>query len=155
MLKKISNQKSSTKSLPNIVDLALSWRSETSSKVLRLDSYLDVKLGSDEKITLVGENQKRFHLGDAYYGIYLTQQEARCLYHFLQGKTNAETGAAMHISAQTITFYSCTIRWKIPCRSRKELLNLIIKTDFMKYMEELEKLEATLKHEFELANKKS
>lgn len=151
MLKKISNQEISNKSLL-LVDLVLRWKNET-FKVLRLDSYLDASI-DDEVGALLGENQKRFYLGATYFGIYLTQQEARCLYHFLQGKNIAQTSTAMRISVKTISFYFCCIRWKIPCRSRKELLNLIVKTDFMKYMEELEKLETTLKHEFELAHKK-
>ncbi len=152
MLKKISHQRTANNSLP-IVDLAYSWRNET-SKVLKLNAYLDTSACDVRDITLIGDHQKRFYLGNAYLGIYLTQQEARCLYYFLQGMTTIETSAAMGISTITVHFYSCNIRSKIPCSSRKELLELVTKTDFIKYMEELKTLETTLKQEFKLANKK-
>lgn len=72
-----------------------------------------------------------YYLGENYPNIYFTQREAECMHELLQGKTNAEIAAALSLSVRTIDFYLSNMRIKLKCRTRKELINKVLNSDFV------------------------
>lgn len=80
----------------------------------------------------------KYYLGKEYTDIYFTEQEARCMFYFLKGYASKEIGIMMQISKRTVIFYCYNMRKKVHCSSKNELVNLILKTDFLHYLPEIE-----------------
>ena len=71
-------------------------------------------------------------LGNNYPGIYFTRREAECMWHLIQGKTIKLAAAAMQLSCRTIEFYLENMKKKIDCKTKPELIELILQTDFLR-----------------------
>lgn len=84
---------------------------------------------------------KRYYLGSKFPGLYLSWQEARCVFYFIQGLTHIQTSQVMHISHRTISSYTHNMKLKLCCRNKDELVRLIMDSDFMRYYQELALLE--------------
>ena len=75
---------------------------------------------------------KRYYLGDAFCGTYLTLREAETMTHLLLGKTIRDTAISMQLSPRTAEFYINNIKRKLKCRTKKELINKIMTCNFLK-----------------------
>ena len=64
--------------------------------------------------------------------VYLTRREAECAFYCLQGRTMREIGMEIHLSPRTVEFYFRTLKEKLGCRTRSELVRYLLKTDFYK-----------------------
>jgi DNA-binding CsgD family transcriptional regulator len=71
-----------------------------------------------------------YYLGEKYEGVYLTQREAECVAHMLQGCTIAESAKILNLSPRTVEFYVKNIKVKLNCRKKSELLECIRDSDF-------------------------
>jgi DNA-binding CsgD family transcriptional regulator len=78
---------------------------------------------------------KKYYLGDQYKDIYFTQRQIECMVLFLQNKTNEEVGVIMGISKKTVEAHSIKMKEKLNCFSKKELIEKIKETDFMKFLD--------------------
>ncbi len=67
---------------------------------------------------------------DTKLSIYFTPQEIRCMTCFLRGFTYKQVAEAVGIAIGTVSFYACNMRRKLSCRTNKEMINKIKKTDF-------------------------
>lgn len=74
---------------------------------------------------------ERFYLGQQFPKVYLTLQEARCMYCFLNGMTDEQTAKTINLSTSTVSFYLLNMRKKLACRSKKELIAKIRNSDFV------------------------
>lgn len=78
----------------------------------------------------------KYQLGEPLPGIYLTQREADCIMQMLDGKTMIESGRCLKLSPRTVEFYLSNIKTKLKCRKKREMINLISKTEFAKNFKE-------------------
>ena len=74
---------------------------------------------------------KRYYLGDAFFGAYLTLREAETMTHLILGTTIRDTAISMHISPRTAEFYINNMKHKLKCRTRTELISKIMSSDFL------------------------
>lgn len=73
----------------------------------------------------------KYTLGEPM-NVYFTQREAECMMHLLQGKTLNEVGAALNLSPRTVEYYLSKIKRKLNCRKKKEVIQRVSQTDFVK-----------------------
>ncbi len=74
----------------------------------------------------------RYYLGIGFSGVYFTSREAQCMTLFLEGKTNLEVGICLGLSLRTIDAYLKTMREKLGCSSKKELINKVRQSQFVR-----------------------
>ncbi|HVV69326.1 MAG TPA: LuxR C-terminal-related transcriptional regulator [Gammaproteobacteria bacterium] len=94
------------------------------------------KLTTTSKINIA--EKKRYYLGNKYPGVYFTNQEAKCMVHFLKGLSNAKIGKILQLSTKTIGYYCSRMRFKLGCRTKLMLIELIKTTDFMHCLHEID-----------------
>lgn len=82
------------------------------------------------------ESVKHYYLGSAYPGMYLTPQEARCMFYFLQGLTNQQVGRLLGLSDRTVGSYANNMQRKLRLRNKKKMIEAIKKTDFLEHFSE-------------------
>lgn len=70
----------------------------------------------------------RLHLGEAFRNEYLTKREADVLKHLSLGKTAKSVGRDLNISFRTVETYIDTIKSKLGVSSKREIIEVIIKT---------------------------
>ena len=75
---------------------------------------------------------KVYALGDRFGRIYFTKREAECMVHLLRGKTIARVALELKLSPRTVEFYLKNMKTKLGCRTKFELIDLVINSDFMK-----------------------
>ncbi|MFT3742567.1 MAG: LuxR C-terminal-related transcriptional regulator [Gammaproteobacteria bacterium] len=115
-----------------IFSLIKDWETAAQRKTLAALSYTKFRSTATTPIT----PPKRYYLGSKYPGVYLSGQEARCMYYFIHGFTQVETGQAMEISHRTISSYTHNMKLKMSCRNKQELVQLVLQTDFVSKLEE-------------------
>ena len=71
--------------------------------------------------------------------IYFTPRERDCLVHLLDQKTIRETAAQVGLSNRTVEFYLNNMKNKMTVRTKKELIQKILQTDFLHRIKELER----------------
>lgn len=76
--------------------------------------------------------RKMYYLGKKYEGLYLTHQEGECMNLLLQDHTIVSTAKDLNLSARTVEFYVKNMKLKLSCATKKELVNKIAETDFLK-----------------------
>lgn len=74
----------------------------------------------------------KYELGEPLSSVYFTQREAECVIQVLRGKTMNETGDILRLSPRTIEYYLGKIKRKLNCRKKKEIIQLVSQTDFVK-----------------------
>lgn len=74
----------------------------------------------------------KYALGEPLSAIYFTQREAECMMQWLQGKTMHESGHVLHLSPRTVEYYLSKIKRKLRCRKKRDLIDLVSKTEFAK-----------------------
>jgi FixJ family two-component response regulator len=82
----------------------------------------------------------RYYLGNHYPGIFLTEQEAKCMFYCMQKFTSKKTGFFMDINFRTVEYYRDNIRCKIGADSKKEMIEKIKNTNFMSYIDHLKNI---------------
>lgn len=73
----------------------------------------------------------QYSLGDPYATVYLTQREADCVYHLLQGTTLTQVGKILHLSTRTVEYYINNVKRKLVCRKKQEVIEKILQTQFL------------------------
>lgn len=76
---------------------------------------------------------KMYYLGEKFPGLYLTQREADCMLQMLRGKSVDGIAKAIALSPRTVEFYIKNIKKKLSCRTKFDLVDKIIDSDFMNY----------------------
>ena len=71
------------------------------------------------------------YLGEKYPGIYLTARESQCARFLLRGYTSKGIGQALALSTRTVDFYINRMKVKLNCRRRDQLINHLIRSDFI------------------------
>ncbi len=82
----------------------------------------------------------RYYLGKNHPGVFLTSQEAKCMYYCIHNLTSKKIGVIMNIHFRTVEYYRDNIRCKVNADSKKELIEKIKQTDFVKYQPHLRKI---------------
>lgn len=96
-----------------------------------------VKSGAKQK-KMTGkrkEDMKIYALGTNYPHLYLTQREAECMLNLINGRTISATATALALSSRTVEFYVNNMKKKLDCRTKSDLIEKILKTDFMRYVD--------------------
>ena len=52
----------------------------------------------------------------------ISKREAECFFYLIRGKSARETGMALHLSQRTVEFYLDSLRDKLNCRKKSELI---------------------------------
>jgi len=91
------------------------------------------------------ENFYRQRLSNRYYlkgngeETYLTRREFQCLAHLFFGRSAKETAAILNVSVKTVESYLEGIRPKLKCYSRSQLVELIIKNNWIDLLKQVVK----------------
>lgn len=75
--------------------------------------------------------KKNYCLGPKYNNTYFTRREAECMIMLLKGKTINKVAEALKLSPRTIEFYLKNMKAKIGCRTKFELVELVIESNFL------------------------
>lgn len=86
-------------------------------------NYIDDK----EKLFLESIKTKRYYLGGALEGTYITQSEIVCLNWCFKGKTAEETALLLGISKRTVERHLESVKRKLNCYKLSQLIPLGIK----------------------------
>jgi DNA-binding NarL/FixJ family response regulator len=73
----------------------------------------------------------RLALGEAFKNEYLTPREADVLKQIFLGKTAKSAERELNISFRTVEAYIDTLKFKLGCSSKREIIGVIIKTDLI------------------------
>lgn len=76
------------------------------------------------------QSQDAYFLGKKFKNLYLTRQEARCMVCLLRGSSIKLAAYTLGLSARTVEYYVNNIKKKLGCRTKAELIGLIIETPF-------------------------
>lgn len=87
-----------------------------------------------------GEKQKKrdykyYSLGGKYEGIAFTAREARCMVHFIHGKTIASAAQAQGLSPRTVEYYLSLMKRKANCSTKSELITKVLESDFLAHVD--------------------
>jgi len=78
---------------------------------------------------------KMYSLGDNFKGIHFSKQEARCMVCLLHGKSNKGVARALSLSPRTVEFYVKNMKKKLKCRTKFELIENVLDSDFQRNIE--------------------
>lgn len=81
--------------------------------------------------------RKKYFLGDKYPRVYFGPREAQCMRYALKGKTIPGIAVSLALSPRTVEYYFQKMRWKLKCRTKSELIERILETDFLKAVESI------------------
>ena len=65
---------------------------------------------------------------------YFAPRERQCMALLLQGKTAREIAKHLNLSTRTVEFYFFNMRNKLAARTKKELIQRVLETDFLNQM---------------------
>jgi len=74
---------------------------------------------------------KKYSLGDKFPELYLSQREAECMLQMLRGKSMEGIAKYIKLSPRTVEYYIKNIKKKLGCRTKFELIELVIDSDFL------------------------
>ena len=74
---------------------------------------------------------KKYSLGSKFSGIHFSQREADCMLHMLRGKSINGIAKSTQLSPRTVEYYVKNIKKKVGCRTKFELIELVIDSDFL------------------------
>lgn len=75
---------------------------------------------------------KSYPIGEPYPGLFFTQREAQSIFLILRGKTVAKTAIVLGLSVRTVEFYVKKMKNKLNCRTKSELIEKVLQSEFMK-----------------------
>ncbi len=82
-------------------------------------------------------NHKLYFIGGNFPDIYFTSREAECMALLLKGKNIKNTSIVLGLSARTVGYYIKTMRLKLGCSNKSQLIEAVFTTDFYKEAEKL------------------
>lgn len=85
--------------------------------------YRDLALIEKQSIISNG-----FHLGENFNKSNLTKRELEVLSLIVLGHTAKEVGQYLSISFRTVEAYINTLKFKLGCQSKREIIKMVIKT---------------------------
>lgn len=74
---------------------------------------------------------RKYPLGQSFPGVCFTQREAQVAFHFTQGLTMTKIAEVLALSPRTVEFYVNNMRSKLKCRSKSELVEKIMQSEFL------------------------
>lgn len=89
-------------------------------------------LFSNSQKSIAIQKSKSYNLGPKYNSTYFTQREAECMVLLLQGKTVNRIADLLNLSPRTVEFYLKNMKTKLGCRTKFELIELVLESDFLK-----------------------
>jgi DNA-binding CsgD family transcriptional regulator len=72
-----------------------------------------------------------YKLGGKFNDIYFTRREAECMVQLLNGKTMRNAAKVLDLSVRTVEFYVKNMYKKLNCRTKIELIDLVMQSDFL------------------------
>lgn len=78
--------------------------------------------------------KKRYYLSDPFAGVYLTEQEARCLLHFAQGLTYRQIASLLDCAETTVGSYFAGVTRKLHCVNQKQLQHVMAMEGLLSYL---------------------
>jgi DNA-binding CsgD family transcriptional regulator len=99
------------------------------------DEDTQKRCDSDQGVTYELPSEPRhskYTLGEPMNSVYFTQREAECVMQIMKGKTLHETGQNLSLSPRTVEYYLNKIKRKLHCRKKREIIQLVATTDFVK-----------------------
>jgi len=100
-------------------------------KVTSLEKQYDVQARQLLRKTPDQQPKKSYCLGPKYNGTYFTKREAECMILLLHGKTINKAAIALSLSPRTIEFYLKNMKAKVGCRTKFELIELVLESNFL------------------------
>ena len=89
-----------------------------------IDSVLKKEFGLNSKPPAI-EPSHEFHILTHEKQLPVSRREFQCLFHLVSGKTAKETGAILFLSQRTVETYLDSIKRKLNCRTKLEILSKI------------------------------
>jgi DNA-binding CsgD family transcriptional regulator len=74
---------------------------------------------------------KMYSLGKKFKDICFSKREAECMIHLLRGKTVKQTAQKIGLSQRTVEYYLKNIKKKVGCRTKIELIELVLGSSFL------------------------
>ena len=74
---------------------------------------------------------KMYSLGKKFKDICFSKREAQCMIHLLRGKTIKQTATKIGLSQRTVEFYVKNMKKKVGCRTKIELIELVLGSAFL------------------------
>jgi DNA-binding CsgD family transcriptional regulator len=74
---------------------------------------------------------KKYALGPKFAGIHFSQREADCVLQMLRGKSIEGIAKHTNLSPRTVEYYIKNVKRKVGCRTKFELIELVIDSDFL------------------------
>ena len=75
--------------------------------------------------------RRKYPLGKLFPGRHLTYREAQCMQLLMTGSTMKAIGKALSLSPRPIEYYLNNVKRKLACRSKKELINIMITHQYL------------------------
>jgi DNA-binding CsgD family transcriptional regulator len=72
-----------------------------------------------------------YKLGNKFKHIHFSRREAECMVHLLRGRSIRGTAKKLGISHRTVEFYVKNMKKKLNCKTKYELIAIIVDTDFL------------------------
>ena len=77
--------------------------------------------------------KRRYVLDEERQQLYLTYREAQCMLLFIHGKTVIKAAHCLSLSPRTVEYYLNNMKAKLKCRTKSELIELILQTQFLRH----------------------
>lgn len=87
---------------------------------------------------------KKYSLGPKFSGIHFSQRESDCMLQMLRGKSIDGIAKHTNLSPRTVEYYVKNIKKKVGCRTKFELIEIVIESDFLNNFGANSKIEKTL-----------
>ncbi len=100
----------------------------------KLKHWQQLSCASNLKNNKIAKQTRKFTrvlLGDRFPCVYFTQREAQCVYQLILNKKRKQIALLLGLSVRTIEAYITDAKAKTNCQSQKELIQIILKTDFV------------------------
>jgi DNA-binding CsgD family transcriptional regulator len=95
------------------------------------ESKLASKKGRAESMHTKCSIRRKYPLGKLFPGRHLTYREAQCMQLLVNGSTMKAIGKALSLSPRTVEYYLNNVKRKLSCRSKRELINLMIAHQYL------------------------
>lgn len=75
--------------------------------------------------------KRMYRLGEKFKHIHFSKREAECMVHLLKGKSVRGVAKLLGLSPRTVEFYVVNMKNKVNCRTKFELVDLVMDSDFL------------------------
>jgi len=77
------------------------------------------------------EARKMYNLGKSFEGTHFSKREAECMVYLLKGKSSKNVAKKLKLSPRTVEYYIENMKKKLKCRTKFELVDLVMDSDFL------------------------